>query len=60
MVLKARNLCTFPHTTVHKNKEKIGNKNKKQTLFNSEIKRRYIPIFRTDGGVHKNSPTTAM
>jgi hypothetical protein len=40
--------------------EKTGNKNNKPTPFNSEIKRRYIPIFRTDGGVHKNSPTAAM
>jgi hypothetical protein len=38
----------------------MGNKRNKTTLSSSEIKRRYIPIFRTDGGVHKNSPTAAM
>ena len=38
----------------------MGNKQNKTTPFSSEIKHRYIPIFRADGGVHKNSPTTAM
>jgi hypothetical protein len=38
----------------------MGNKQNKTTPFSSEIKCRYIPIFRTDGGVHKNYPTTEM
>jgi hypothetical protein len=60
MVLEERNPCIFPHTTFHTKKEKMGNIQKKTTSLISEIKRRYIPIFHTDGGVHKNSPTTAM
>ena len=60
MVLEERNPCTFPHTTYHTKKERMGNKQNKTTPFSSEIKHRYIPIFRADGGVHKNSPTTAM
>jgi len=41
-------------------RKKMGNKQNKATPFSSEIKPRYTPIFRADGGVHKNSPTTAM
>jgi hypothetical protein len=60
MVFEDRIPCAFPHTTIHTKKEEMGNKQNKTTLFSSEVKRCYIPISRTDGGVDTNSPRTAM